>query len=51
MSYDKEGHRYDLPIFVINAPNKFLESANKSDFKVKTIKVVKFFLTLFRNMG
>ena len=39
MSYDKDGHRYDLPVFVINLPNKYLNNGAKSDFRIKNINV------------
>ena len=39
MSYDKEGHRYDLPIFVINPPIKYLNGGAISNFKIKMVKV------------
>ena len=39
MSYDREGHRYDLPMFVINSPAKFLDTGPKENFEVKQIHV------------
>jgi hypothetical protein len=44
MSYDKDGHRYDLPVFVINPPNKFLDSGAQSNFKIANINVSAFSL-------
>lgn len=39
MSYDKDGHRYDLPVFVVQSPDSFKKSNIKSQFRVKQIKV------------
>ena len=39
MSYDKEGHRYDLPVFVINPPIKYQNGGAISTFKIKMINV------------
>ena len=39
MSYDKDGHRYDLPVFVINPPIKYTDTGATSNFRIKNIKV------------
>ena len=39
MSYDKEGNRYDLPIFVINKPVEYKNSNEVINFEIVNIDV------------
>jgi hypothetical protein len=42
MSYDKEGNRYDLPLFVINDPCEYKVQKVDAQFEVKNIEVILF---------
>lgn len=39
MSYDKDGHRYDLPIFVIHPPDEFKKTGPISQFRITQVMV------------